>query len=425
MSQLINSSLNMSPFKTLVIFAIASFLGNVVQGQGSGHLTSPVLTNPYGDAVTSQHLVSHSTGYPGAVNTACPKCFHGFDSNCGAVNCIKPWGNGYRIAFEQFGPGEYAGPARFAHLNHYEVRPGDMLRLTYALSRELMRETYRLGVGDQIMIESLEDGTNINRGTLERGIEIQQDGTISLRLIGRVHAVGLTLDQLQDLLIKNYKKFFDKPTIDVSPVVTNVAVEDIRSAIGGAGGFNEQSISRTVTPDGTIALPKIGEVLVQGLGINEIKQEVNLRYQVVATGLDVEVALETQAPHFVSVLGEVQAAGRFEMQGPTTVLSALALAGGRRTGGNLRQVVVFRRADDWRLLSTVLDIRKAVLGKDPLPRNEIWLRDGDVVIVPTSPIQRFDNFVSMVFTQGIYGVIPFTGFDLVEAINGFETDNDN
>jgi hypothetical protein len=31
----------------------------------------------------------------------------------------------------------------------------------------------------------------------------------------------------------------------------------------------------------------------------------------------------------------------------------------------------------------------------------------DELIVPPTPIKRFDNFVSQVFTQGIYGIFPF------------------
>lgn len=372
-------------------------------------------------AVSRSHLATHDR----FTQDVCPRCYCGFDCKCGGPTGQKPWTKTYPIDFSQYGPGEYAGPARLAHLNHYQVRVGDTLQFTYTLSRKLMHGTYRIGVGDELMIESLSDPTNLNRGSLEKGIEVQQDGTISVRILGRIHAVGLTLDQLQELLNTTYKKFYKEPKIDITPVRTNVIVDDIRAAIGGSGGFNQQSIERTVTPDGSITLPKVGQVHVQGLGIEEIKQEANLRYQVITTGLEIEVALTGQAPHFVSVLGEVQQAGRFEMQGPTTVLSALALAGGRQVGANLRQVVIFRRADDWRLLSTVLDLRQSILGKDPLPRDEIWLRDGDVVVVPTSPIQQFDNFVAMVFTRGIYGVVPFTGFDLVEAVNGFSTDNDN
>ena len=83
---------------------------------------------------------------------------------------------------------------------------------------------------------------------------------------------------------------------------------------------------------------------------------------------------------------------------------------------NTREIVIFRRAEDWRLLTTRVDIRGAHLGKVASPADEIWLRDGDLIIVPPTPIARFDNFVSQVFTQGIYGIFPFA-----QVGSGFNT----
>ena len=130
------------------------------------------------------------------------------------------------------------------------------------------------------------------------------------------------------------------------------------------------------------------------------------RYSEVVVGLEAEPILAQQAPHFVHVLGEVGTPNRVQLDGPTTVLGAIAQAGGHLPGANLRQVVIFRRADDWRLISTMLDLQGALNAKRPTPADEIWLRDGDVVILPSRPIQVFDNWVQQVFTNGIYGLIP-------------------
>ena len=90
------------------------------------------------------------------------------------------------------------------------------------------------------------------------------------------------------------------------------------------------------------------------------------------------------------------------------VTQALALAQGVKLGGNAREIVIFRRAEDWRLIATRVDIKGAHLGKVPLPTDEIWLRDNDLIIVPPTPIQRFDNFVRQVFTEGMYGLFPIS-----------------
>ena len=97
--------------------------------------------------------------------------------------------------------------------------------------------------------------------------------------------------------------------------------------------------------------------------------------------------LAQRAPRFIYVVGEVRNPGRFDLVGPTTAMQSIALAGGWNNGGNLRQIVVFRRAEDWRLLATRLDIRGALYGERPSPSDEIWLRDSDIVVVPKMPIR--------------------------------------
>jgi polysaccharide export outer membrane protein len=193
----------------------------------------------------------------------------------------------------------------------------------------------------------------------------------------------------------------------------NTLLEDLVAAAGGQGGFVQPQLARTVAPDGTIQLPKLGSLVAQGMTLGELKTEVNLRYGEFVAGLEVDPALVTRAPTRIFVVGEVAQPGEKALSGPTTALGGIALAGGHRLGANLRQVVVFRRFDDWRLVSTMLDLRGAMLGKRPQPSDEIWLRDGDVIIVPATPIERFDQWAEQVFTNGLYRVIPFAGPSLV------------
>jgi polysaccharide export outer membrane protein len=340
----------------------------------------------------------------------CQACMRGVDckDHCGAEGS---WDNMSPIDFNAYGHGGYAGPARLAHLRNYRLRPGDALQVVFLLTRRQAGGAYRLEVGDEVLIESVSD-TELTRGTLENGLRIQPDGSITLRLIGQVHAAGLTVDALRKQLEKLYEDLYEEPSIDVTPVRTNRLAEDIRDAVGGQGGFNAQVLPTTVMPDGKVRLPGIGEVCVQGFTLSEMKAEVNLRYSRKVVGLEIEPVLQSQAPHFVHVLGEVGNPARVELVAPTTVLGALAAAGGTLPGSNLRQVVVMRRAEDWRLISTMLDLQGAIYGKRPTPADEIWLQDGDVIIVPSKPILRLNWFVRQTFTEGIYGVVPFGGVSL-------------
>lgn len=335
---------------------------------------------------------------------ACPKCMKGVDcaGNCGAES---RWTDMRPMAFDAYGQGGYAGPARFAHLGQYRLRPGDEIQVIYLITRRQKSGAYRLTPGDEILIESVTDD-DLLRGTLENGLKVQPDGTITVRLLGQIHAAGLTVEQLRSVLREQYAEFYDEPAIDVTPVKTNTLADDIRNAVGGQSGFNQQAITVTVMPDGKVRLPGIGEICVQGFSLSQMKREINLRYNEIVVGIDVEPNLIQQAPHFVHVMGEVAAPNRVQLDGPTTVLGAIASAGGNLPGANMRQVVIFRRAEDWRLISTMLDLQGAIYGKRPTPADEIWLRDGDVVIVPAKPITRFNNWAEQIFTNGLYRIFP-------------------
>lgn len=341
-------------------------------------------------------------GYP--CKSGCAKCMMAVDcqTQCGQE---ARWRDMSPMPFGAYGPGGYAGPSRYAHLGEYRLRPNDQLQVIYLITRRQEQGKYRFSPGDEVLIESVAD-EDLQRGTLERGLAIQPDGTITVRLLGQVQAAGLTVEQLRTTLETKYKRLYDEPSIDVTPVKTDTLAEDIRNAVGGQSGLQQQALLVTVMPDGKIRLPGIGGLCVQGFSLPELKKEINLRYREVVGGLEVEPILTQQANHFVYVLGQVGTPNRIQLEGPTTVLGAIAQAGGHLPDANMRQVVILRRAEDWRLISTMLDLQGAVYGKRPTPTDEIWLRDGDVVIVPERPIVRLDNWIDQIFTRGVYGVIP-------------------
>jgi len=339
----------------------------------------------------------------------CQSCMRAIDcaNNCGHE---ATWDDMRPLDFNSYAQGGYAGPARLAHLSQYRLRPRDQMQIIYLLTRRQSSGAYRLEVGDEVLIEAIgSEDTELTRGTLLNGLLIQPDGTITVRMLGQVHAAGMTVDALRGHLEKAYQVYYAEAAIDVTPVKTNTLADDIRNAVGGRSGLSRQAIDVIVMPDGKVRLPGIGEVCVQGLTLGEMKTEINLRYSQTVVGLEVEPVLTQQAPHFVHVLGEVRSPNRVILEGPTTVLGGISVAGGPLPGANLRQVVIFRRAEDWRLISTMLDLQGAVYGKRPTPADEIWLRDGDVIIVPAKPIVRFNWFVQQVFRDGIYGMIPFGG----------------
>ena len=314
------------------------------------------------------------------------------------------WRDAEMIPWEAFAYGEYIGPHRQPHVAEYRLRVADQLEFVYILTREKSPEAYRFYVGDTISISSaIDDSINVPT------IAIQNDGAISLTLIGQVRVAGKTIDDLQRELNERYSKYFQNPSIVVQVIQGDTPLQDLLNSVDARAGTGGQSRTATVSPDGTVQLPLIGNVPAIGLSLDEIEREINARYRKRLAGISVTPVLTQRAARFIYVAGQVNNPGQFELTGPTTALQAIALAGGEQVGGNLRQIIVFRRDQNWRLTATKLDLAGALFGKSPHPSDEIWLRDSDIILIPRSPIRRFSDQVNLYLTGTLYAIFPQQG----------------
>lgn len=315
--------------------------------------------------------------------------------------CREPGWDAVRPdAIYSYAQGDYVGHARAPHVAEYRIRVDDTLELVYRATREESGAPYRLNVGDVVRVEVYADPT------IDRDHLIQPDGTITLKLAGAIKAAGRTVPQLREVLEQAFSAYLKSPVVTVVPISVDTKLKDLLASVDSRFGAGGQTRRAVVTPEGTIALPAIGNVCVQGLTLDEIKRELDARYALVVPGVEITPVLVERAPRFIYVLGEVRTPGRYTLEGPTTVMQAISLAGGWNVGGNLRQIVIFRRADDWRLVATKIDVRGAVFGRDPCPADELWLNDSDIVLIPQSPVLITNNVIEMVFTRGLYGIVP-------------------
>lgn len=314
----------------------------------------------------------------------------------------EPTFNDSRIVpWEMFAYGEYIGPHRTPHVPEYRLRVNDRIEFVFYRSRKQTALPYQIFVGDTISISSATDAS-INQPELV----VLSDGTISLPLIGQVQAAGKTVAELQEALNNLYLEYLNEPSVLVQIVAGNTPLNDVIDSIDATQGRGGQVREVLVSPDGTVQLPVIGSIPAVGLTLDEIRREINARYRLKVTGLEITPILLQRAPRFVYVLGQVNAPGRYELIAPTTVMQALALAEGDLQGGNLRNIVILRRDENWRLTATRLDLAGAIHGRRPFPSDEMFLRDSDIVIVPRKPIQRLSEAVDLYFTRTIYGVYP-------------------
>ncbi len=318
------------------------------------------------------------------------------------------WRDARPIPWESLAYGEYIGPPRTPHLPEYRVLIGDQIDFVFRRKRDLGVETYRFGIGDVLAISSEQyDALNDTEQT------ILKDGTIQVRGIGPIVAANKTVLELQNEINNKAQTtagFKNNPEVLVKPINTETKLQDLIRTVDATAGLGGLARSVNVAPDGTVQLPAIDSVPALGLSLTELTAEANARYANEVEGLEVTAILTARAPRFVYVLGEVRQPGQIALDGPTTVMQAIAQANGWGSGANLRHIVVMRRDKNWQLVATKVDLSGALWGHRPNPSDDLWLRHSDIVLVPKNAGQRVADFVEVYFGRGLYGIFPTQGF---------------
>lgn len=312
--------------------------------------------------------------------------------------------NGSLVPFDQHSYGGYVAPHRTPSVPEYRLQLGDLMEFVFLRTREKSLYPYQLFVGDVIEVSSSSDAS-LNQTNLV----LRSDGMTTFAMIGQVSCAGKTIEDLQRELNEKYGEFVREPAVVVQVRQGETPLQDIFDSVDARQGQGGQSRQSLVAADGTIALPGIGNVPALGLSLNEVAREVNARYRLRLGGIEVTPVLLQRAPQFVYVVGEAAQPGRYEMTGPTTALQAVALAQGFNEGGNIRQIIVIRRDQNWKLTATKLDLAGALYGKRPQPSDEIWLQKDDIIIIPKKPIQRFSEAVNQYLSNTLYQIFPQQG----------------
>ena len=161
--------------------------------------------------------------------------------------------------------------------------------------------------------------------------------------------------------------------------------DDVNIDIWGA---SQESITETISPDGTITIEGFGVVQLGGLSVSQAKSRLKSmlgpRYQ----GSKIDLTLGQTRTITVSVMGEVKVPGTYTLSAFATVYNALYMAGGPNEIGTLRNVKVYRRGK----LITNVDVYDFLLnGK---LSGDVRLQDNDVITV--SPYEALVNITGKV-----------------------------
>jgi len=145
--------------------------------------------------------------------------------------------------------------------------------------------------------------------------------------------------------------------------------------------WKNEAMSRTlpVRPDGKISLPLLHDITAAGLTPLQLRDKIAAALAEFMPNPEVSVTVMQVNSYRVSVLGEVQKPGVLQLKAPTTVLEALALAGGFRDFASPSKIVIFRKDASGQTQKLRFNYNRAVgsAGED-----NVSLKSGDVVVVP-------------------------------------------
>ncbi len=155
----------------------------------------------------------------------------------------------------------------------------------------------------------------------------------------------------------------------------------------------QYSLESQVLVDGTISLSQAGRISVEGLTLDQASALASQRYGKLLRYPTVSVTLLTPRPIRVGVAGEVGRRGSYDLSvgaelnntAPVqlpTVTRALKVAGGITQSADLRRIQVRRPQASGGDQVITLNLLEYVRGTRP--REDIQLRDGDSLFIPTA-----------------------------------------
>ncbi len=221
------------------------------------------------------------------------------------------------------------------------------------------------------------------------------------------------------------QNIFNNESLTFEPQLNIATPEDYR--LGGGDeviidvwGASETSVREVISPDGTIAVDRIGPVYLNGLTIKEansrIRQEFARIYAGIGSGnTSIRLTLGQIRSIQVNVMGEVAVPGTYTLPSLASVFHALYQAGGINPIGSLRSVKVFRSGKQ----VADADIYAYIL-QGKTDRN-IVLQDGDVVVV--APYLNRTEITGKIKRPMIYEMKEWEKLsDLIAYAGGFTGD---
>jgi polysaccharide export outer membrane protein len=288
----------------------------------------------------------------------------------------------------------------------------DKLAAMEIASEPVDKSAYVLGTGDQLSVRVF--GAD---DIPDRPMEVGSDGMISLPMVGRVQASGVSVRNLEANLTARYRTYFKNPQISItvtdyrSQAVTVVGAVNtpgvvqlrgptrLMRVISQSGGLKPEAgdkilITRRLPSSGATTAPSSSATGLTESNASFYLKEINLLK--IIDGTDPSANLIVEAGDLISVprakmvyvIGDVGKPGGYVLDGHSsnlTVLKVIALAGGVNKSAAYGSTRILRPATgtDTPRAETQIDLKKIMASKSP----DIPLHADDILFVPNSLVK--------------------------------------
>lgn len=272
------------------------------------------------------------------------------------------------------------------------------------IGQSIAEKPYVLGPGDQLSV-LVTDVDEFDGKT----VRIDESGNVTLPLIGRTAAAGLTAADLEADLTTRLRKYVNKPIVAVSIVERRTAPVTVSGAVKSPGVFNiptGKTLFEVLTMAGGI-LPDAGyrvrltrRVSAGEIPVTGVQKDSGGQYyfaDIPLKGLETggsDGNIPILANDFVSVphaeliyvIGDVKRAGTFALaEGQSvSVLQAVAMAEGTLKTAAPSKASIKRVSGDDKRVDIPVDLDKIMKGKSPDPE----LQARDILVIPGSASQN-------------------------------------
>lgn len=146
--------------------------------------------------------------------------------------------------------------------------------------------------------------------------------------------------------------------------------------------WKEPGISRSlpVRSDGKISLPLVGELQASGNTPLKLERDIADRLKNYIDEPEVTVIVQQINSQKFNILGQVSHPGSFLLSSATTVLDAIALAGGFRDFAKQKSIYVLRQNADGTQTRIPVNYKQLIKGENPSQNAK--LQPHDTVVVP-------------------------------------------